>query len=323
MKTATEHPRSAMERESAPTTSASPPTLAYGTASALIMATRKRWVISAELDLAEILGRLLGRRGIDVEARAPLEARDLGQLGHDLDVPVIVVEARVAAGRAVHDEVVVRPVQGLVDALQRFLKGVGQRLELALLRILERRDVAPGQDPGLERKPRGEGLEGDEVLVLHHESFSFPKLLLDHVAGDAAFLEPVMLERPVQLLGHSLRDDGRGHELGVAVLQGGAGVLAVVLEDQDVAEAVVVLEVHHAVPEGPEHVLDLLRRQLAQLLRVIGRLDDDLVRADPVHLVVEASPRRSSPPSIWSAGNLVGTTPTVQPGGVGSGPGSR
>src|SRR5579864_5595495 len=36
------------------------------------------------------LRRFLGRRGIDIKTRAPFEPRDLGQLGHDLDVPVII-----------------------------------------------------------------------------------------------------------------------------------------------------------------------------------------------------------------------------------------
>src|SRR5260221_6496289 len=150
-----------MERESAPTTSASPPTLANGTASALRMATRNRWLTRLELDVAEILRRLFRGGGVDVEAGSPLESRHLGQLRHDLDVPVIVVEPGVPARRAVHDEIVVGAVQRLVDAPERVAEGARQGPEFALLRILERGDVAARQDPGLEGKPRGERPERD------------------------------------------------------------------------------------------------------------------------------------------------------------------
>src|SRR2546427_9986707 len=122
-KTATAHPRSAIDFDSAPTTSASPPTLANGTDSALRIATRKRWVIrfsgrdaGSELDVAQVLGRLFGRRWVDVEAGSPLEACHFRELGHDFDVPVIVIEAGVATRSAVDDEVVMRTVQRLVDA---------------------------------------------------------------------------------------------------------------------------------------------------------------------------------------------------------------
>src|SRR5262245_33807868 len=54
---------------------------------------------------------VLGRRGVDVEAGAPLESGDLGERRHDLDVPVIVGRAGVVEGRGVEHEVVRRIVE--------------------------------------------------------------------------------------------------------------------------------------------------------------------------------------------------------------------
>src|SRR2546426_2525750 len=96
-------PRPASSRGSAYATSARPPTLAKGTASAVTKATRrgspKLLLLPAvglarapgaappglrrrpsDHDQAQGLGRHLGGRRIDVKAAAPLEARDLGQL---------------------------------------------------------------------------------------------------------------------------------------------------------------------------------------------------------------------------------------------------
>src|ERR1019366_5377546 len=56
----------------------------------------------------------LRRRRIDVKPRPPFESRHLGQLGHDLQVPVVVRQRRFLHGRAVHNEIVRRPLQRLL-----------------------------------------------------------------------------------------------------------------------------------------------------------------------------------------------------------------
>src|ERR1039457_6911539 len=61
----------------------------------------------------EKLGGLFRRRRVDVEARGPFEAGDLGKPGDDLDVPVIVCQRAFLDGRAVHDEIECRPFQHL------------------------------------------------------------------------------------------------------------------------------------------------------------------------------------------------------------------
>ena len=72
------------------------------------------------------------------------------------------------------------------------------------------------------------------------------------------------------------------------MLERGARSFAVVLENEDVFEAAVLLQVEDAVAEGPEYVLDALGRQRSQRRVVVGRFDDHLVRADAVHLVEHA-----------------------------------
>ena len=91
---------------------------------------------------------------------------------------------------------------------------------------------------------------------------------------------------------------------------------AVVLEDHDVAEARVLLQVDDAVAVGPEDILDLLVRQVAQRQHVVGRLDDDLVRADAVHLVVEAVALLVEVALDPQGGELVGHHAQRQPGCV-------
>src|SRR5262249_48370990 len=131
-------PRRACSSLSAPTTSARPPTLASGAASLARWAMVRRsalirdaWATSRlDRDFAQVLGRVLGGRGVDVEARADLEAGDARQLGHDLDVPVVVLELALAHRRGVDHEVVGRTVERAVQALERVLEHLGQVLEV-------------------------------------------------------------------------------------------------------------------------------------------------------------------------------------------------
>src|SRR6266446_5521946 len=71
----------------------------------------------------------------------------------------------------------------------------------------------------------------------------------------------------------------------MGVLERSSGRFAMILEDQDVLEAPVLLEVENAVAESPKYVFDPPGRQGRQGRVVIGRFDDDLVGADAIHLV--------------------------------------
>src|SRR5262249_18522417 len=69
------------------------------------------------------------------------------------------------------------------------------------------------------------------------------------------------------------------------MFQRGAGSLAVVLEEQDVAQPPVVLQVVDAVTESPENLFDRFFAELGQAQRVLRGLDEDFVRTDSLHLV--------------------------------------
>ena len=61
-----------------------------------------------------------------------------------------------------------------------------------------------------------------------------------------------------------------------------------VLENQNVAEAFIVLQVQHAVPVSPQHVFHSAFWERRQRGGVIRRFNDHFVRADSVHLVEQA-----------------------------------
>ena len=74
----------------------------------------------------------------------------------------------------------------------------------------------------------------------------------DDVAEDAALLEIVESFGAVHFLLHALGDHRQRDELRVGMLQRGAGRFAMVLEQEDVAEAAVLLEIVDALLEGPQ-----------------------------------------------------------------------
>ncbi len=58
-----------------------------------------------------------------------------------------------------------------------------------------------------------------------------------------------------------------------------------ILENQDVPEALIVFQVEHAVPECPQDVLDLLFRHRRESAPVVRRFNNNFVSANPVHPV--------------------------------------
>src|SRR5580704_9647874 len=74
----------------------------------------------------------------------------------------------------------------------------------------------------------------------------------------------------------------------MSMLERGAGRLAVILEQQDVAEAAIVLQVEHAIAVSPENFLHRFLAQVRERLHVVGRFDDHFVRAHAVHAIEQA-----------------------------------
>src|SRR5260370_22881791 len=61
-----------------------------------------------------------------------------------------------------------------------------------------------------------------------------------------------------------------------------------ILENENVAEALVILQVQHAVPIAPEHVFHGAFGQGGKRRKMVRRFDHDFVRADSIHFVKEA-----------------------------------
>src|SRR5689334_18772123 len=72
------------------------------------------------------------------------------------------------------------------------------------------------------------------------------------------------------------------------MLEGSAGGFAMILEDENIAEALVVFQVEHAVAIRPQNIFDGARRKRGERGHVVGRFDDYFVGADAVHFVEEA-----------------------------------
>src|SRR5450755_220307 len=94
------------------------------------------------------------------------------------------------------------------------------------------------------------------MFVFADDALAGVALLADDVAKNAAFLFVVIMPTVVDLFAHAARDDGQGDELGVGMLEGSAGGFAMIFENEDVAEALVVFEIEHAVAVGPQDIFD-------------------------------------------------------------------
>src|SRR5229473_2033182 len=71
------------------------------------------------------------------------------------------------------------------------------------------------------------------------------------------------------------------------MIDGRAGGFAVILENENVAEALVILQVQHAVAIAPEHVFHSTFGQAGERGKMVWRLNHHFMRANSVHLVKE------------------------------------
>jgi len=65
--------------------------------------------------LAQKLRGFLGRRGVNIETGTPFKASSFGQLGHELDVPMVVIIAGILHRRGMNDEIVWRIIEHSVS----------------------------------------------------------------------------------------------------------------------------------------------------------------------------------------------------------------
>jgi hypothetical protein len=190
------------------------------------------------------------------------------------------------------DQVVQRRIaERRPQAQQDLFERLRQRETFAIANGREIARMRLRHDPRFIRHARRERGDHREGLVLEDQPFGGQgRLLPDDIAENATALEIVVFCRAGQFLLHPLRRDRRGDELRVRMGDRGAGQVALVLEDQDILEAVIAGQVGHARPIGVHDRGDVPLGQVGQLHIVVGRLGDDLMRADAGHLVEHADP---------------------------------
>src|ERR1700757_879352 len=126
------------------------------------------------------------------------------------------------------------------------------------------------------------------MIVLPDDTLAGVALLPDNIAEDASFLFVVVVPAVVHFFAHTPRHDWQGDQLRMWMLYRGSRSFTVVLENQHIAETLVILQVQHPVTVGPKDIFNSLLGQLRQRGLVLRRLDDDFMRADAVHLVEQA-----------------------------------
>jgi hypothetical protein len=108
------------------------------------------------------------------------------------------------------------------------------------------------------------------------------------VAVDASLLVIEILARSVDFLLNAPGNNGQGDELRMRVLQHRACRFAMIFAEQQISQSRITPEIQHAVAIGPKQIFYALLGHIGERLEMLGALNDYLVRADAVHLVVQA-----------------------------------
>jgi hypothetical protein len=103
------------------------------------------------------------------------------------------------------------------------------------------------------------------------------------------------------------------------MFDGHPGAFAVVLEEQDVAEAMVIAEVADTVAEGAESTFDGGFGEVAHAEDVVGGFDDDFVGSNALHAVEEAFTFAVEVAFDAESGVFVGNDAKLPAWGVGCG----
>ena len=167
---------------------------------------RERGVLDAKANrhlqrrLPQKLRRFFRCHRIDVEPCAPFEARHLGQLRNDFDVPVVEVAGLFVEGRTMEDKVVGRPSEDLVHPSERFGENRREELELCLLALFEVAGVAFRENPHFKGKAWGKRGDAEELGIFRHDAIAVREILPENIAIDAAFFLNIMSPTAIDLL---------------------------------------------------------------------------------------------------------------------------
>src|SRR5215813_1566559 len=92
------------------------------------------------------------------------------------------------------------------------------------------------------------------MFVLADHALAGVALLPNDVAENAALFFVVVVPAVVDFFAHAPRNNRKRYQLRVRVLDGGASCFAVILENKDITEALVVLQVQHSITISPKHI---------------------------------------------------------------------
>src|SRR5829696_3314286 len=222
--------------------------------------------------LPQLGGGALGREYVELDAGRHLEARPDPDPRGDVEVPV---KPLGAAGGGDRPGVQLRdPVK---PRLERAERGP-EHPEPDLVVALEAGSRVAGDDPQLERRARRPGADQQRVVVDRHQ----PLPAADLLRGDLG--EQITAHSVLVVGGEALalaRDGGRDEaeriQLGVAVLEGGAGLASLVDDQLHVGGLLRVLA--HSRPPAGHRGGELGVVQLAERREVTRDVDDHLVEA--------------------------------------------
>src|SRR6266496_403471 len=144
------------------------------------------------------------------------------------------------------------------------------------------------RDPGLVGGARSVRTRGDEVPPHFNNPSPTRGLLGQNVAENTAFLLMVVVETCPQFVKHAARDEGRGCQFGIGMLELPARGRTVILENADVAETSITFQILNSLGGEQKKLLGFALSGGPQLPVVLRILNQDLVRAHVRHAVVNA-----------------------------------
>jgi hypothetical protein len=205
--------------------------------------------------LSHILRGFLGRSGVDIKPCSPLKPSHLGQLRHDLKMPMIVLRVHLWGGGRVNNIVIRRISEHLIH----FLEGIGEDLSclfiLEKFHVLETGIMGFGKNPCFKWKSGGKGSEGEEGFVLGDDAMFLLELLSNDVTEDTpVFIIKIGLGS-LDLFAHSFRDNREGDDLRMGMFQRGPCCDAVVFEDEDISKAMVTPQIDDPLTVGQQNIL--------------------------------------------------------------------
>ena len=155
-----------------------------------------------------------------------------------------------------------RVVVRLQDQADRFDRPVGllgenlgDRVDRALAGFDQLAGLVQNELPLDIRKLRERRPAVHQVRVLGHETPAILRFLADDVAEHAAFLGGKVRARAVDLVPHLARHHRQRDQLRMRVVERRPGRGAVILENDDVAEAAILFQIPHPLLERPQHLL--------------------------------------------------------------------